>query len=265
VRDKLGNRFYYAHLSGYVPAVMGAAHGGRVPVTAGEVIGFVGNSGDAFTTPPHLHFEIHPHQLTYLGYDGAVDPTRYLDGWHHVGHVEAPSPVHPPDPAGAPGQEARYIWRELLVARGHSRKAPSLRERPRVVLPAHDGAVPRHHSTVAAASVAATVTPRRAPGTPFPLFLAVAAAAAALFGLTAVGLRKPVRRPELGASSAPLPRAPSAPVTGTALRPPVAGRPARSAVRYEGRSVPVPVLAAGSIAAVSVGVIAVRRKRMRRR
>jgi murein DD-endopeptidase MepM/ murein hydrolase activator NlpD len=272
VRDKLGNRFYYAHLSGYVPAVMGAAHGGRVPVAAGEVIGFVGNSGDAFTTSPHLHFEIHPHQLTYLGYDGAVDPTRYLDGWRHVGHVEAPSPVHPPDPAGAPGQEARYIWRELLVARGRSHKAPSPRERPRVVLPAHDGAVPRHHSTVAAASAAATVMPRRAGGTPFLLILAVAVAAAGLLGFTAVGLRKPVRRTvsadvsaAVVVAGAPPPRAQANPVAPPVVRPPLAGRPAASAVRYEGRGVPVPVLAAGSIAAVSVGVIAVRRKRMRRR
>jgi hypothetical protein len=133
------------------------------------------------------------------------------------------------------------------------------------VLPAHDGAVHGRRSRVAAISAAATVMPRRAGGTPFPLVLAVAAAAAALFGLTAVGLRKPVRRPALGVSPAPLPRVPSAPVTGTALRPPVTRGPAQSAVRYEGRSVPVPVLAAGSIAAVSVGVIAVRRKRMRRR
>ena len=44
------------------------------------MIGFVGNSGDAQTTPPHLHFEIHPVGLLGLGYDGVINPYRYLLG-----------------------------------------------------------------------------------------------------------------------------------------------------------------------------------------
>lgn len=52
-----GNRYYYAHLAGFVPNVEGAQ------VTAGQVIGFVGNSGNAISTPPHLHFEVRVPQL----------------------------------------------------------------------------------------------------------------------------------------------------------------------------------------------------------
>jgi murein DD-endopeptidase MepM/ murein hydrolase activator NlpD len=76
LRDRAGNEFYYAHLDRYA---RGARDGASV--NAGEVIAFVGNSGDAETTPPHLHFEIHPASLLGLGYDGAVDPTAYLRSW----------------------------------------------------------------------------------------------------------------------------------------------------------------------------------------
>ncbi|HEY8703827.1 MAG TPA: M23 family metallopeptidase [Gaiellaceae bacterium] len=82
LRDDQGNEFYYAHLSAYSPlAVNGAI------VQAGDVLGFVGNSGDAAGTPYHLHFEVHPVGLLGLGYDGAVDPTSYLLGWERLKDV----------------------------------------------------------------------------------------------------------------------------------------------------------------------------------
>ncbi|MFM8828020.1 MAG: choice-of-anchor P family protein [Actinomycetota bacterium] len=68
--DDAGNEFYYAHLSAYAP---GTADGVRV--RAGQVIAFLGNTGQAITTPPHLHFEIHP------GGGDSVNPYPYLVAW----------------------------------------------------------------------------------------------------------------------------------------------------------------------------------------
>jgi murein DD-endopeptidase MepM/ murein hydrolase activator NlpD len=48
-----GTYFFYAHLDSFAP---GIAIG--TPVTAGQVIGFVGSTGN--TNTPHLHFEVHP-------------------------------------------------------------------------------------------------------------------------------------------------------------------------------------------------------------
>lgn len=84
--DSQGNQFYYAHLSAFSIAAVNGAH-----VKAGQVVGFMGDTGDAEGTPVHLHFEVHPVSLLYLGYDGAVDPTPYLDAWKH--QQDLPFPV----------------------------------------------------------------------------------------------------------------------------------------------------------------------------
>jgi len=85
--DRDGNEYYYAHLERYAPA----AGDGR-EVAAGTLLGYVGTTGDAEGTPPHLHFEIHPAPLLHAGYDGAVDPTTYLRAWPRLARpVAAPA------------------------------------------------------------------------------------------------------------------------------------------------------------------------------
>lgn len=57
-------RYYYAHLDAF--------EGANRAVKAGEIVGYLGKTGNAASTPPHLHFEVHP--------DGgaAVDPFPFL-------------------------------------------------------------------------------------------------------------------------------------------------------------------------------------------
>jgi murein DD-endopeptidase MepM/ murein hydrolase activator NlpD len=59
--------FYYAHLNDFV-----APDGARV--SAGQLIGHNGNTGDASGGAPHVHFEIHPGS----GYGSTIDPNASL-------------------------------------------------------------------------------------------------------------------------------------------------------------------------------------------
>ena len=82
LRDAGGNEFYYAHLSAYSPLAIAGKR-----VKAGDVLGFVGDSGDADGGVPHLHFEIHPVDLIRFGYDGAVAPYPFLVAWRRADDV----------------------------------------------------------------------------------------------------------------------------------------------------------------------------------
>ena len=170
LRDRQGNQFYYAHLSAFSPL---AVDGNEVK--AGAVVGFVGNTGDAQTTPYHLHFEIHPVGLLPLGYDGVVNPMPYLlrlaaAGGRHLrrrprlgaaGALER-------DRAEAGGDPAR-LDRHLQRQRPRSRLAGPRADRPG--LPGRQrgsrcrlGARPRRRSTSSCSPAACTCsrpTPRR--------------------------------------------------------------------------------------------------------
>ena len=66
--------YYYAHLDGYAE---GLQEGKRVE--PGDVIGFVGSTGNADARTPHLHFaitELGPERLWWKG--KAVDPYPFL-------------------------------------------------------------------------------------------------------------------------------------------------------------------------------------------
>jgi murein DD-endopeptidase MepM/ murein hydrolase activator NlpD len=78
LETEAGDSFFYAHLSAFAPD---AVNGRKVK--AGTLLGFVGNTGDAEPTPPHVHFEIHP------GDKRAIDPHAVLKAWQERGIVPA--------------------------------------------------------------------------------------------------------------------------------------------------------------------------------
>jgi peptidoglycan LD-endopeptidase LytH len=73
--------YYGAHLS---------AHGAAGPVDAGSVIGFVGETGNAKGTPPHLHLEMHPGRGVGHPPD-PVNPTATVLSWCAASYQRAPT------------------------------------------------------------------------------------------------------------------------------------------------------------------------------
>lgn len=89
-----GSRTLYLHLNNDTPGsddgmgwgIADGIHKG-VRVEAGTIIGYVGDSGNAEGTQPHLHFEYHP------AGSGAVDPYQMLRAAPVLAEVGAPIPA----------------------------------------------------------------------------------------------------------------------------------------------------------------------------
>jgi murein DD-endopeptidase MepM/ murein hydrolase activator NlpD len=85
-----GTSYYYAHLAQYAPGMVAGT-----PVVAGTVVAFVGQTGNAIYSVPHLHFEVHPDS------GPAVDPYSLLRASYDQGSlpVVAPDVIRPTDPS----------------------------------------------------------------------------------------------------------------------------------------------------------------------
>jgi hypothetical protein len=67
--DGRGMDYLYAHLSSFAPGI-----GAGVEVRLGQVLGFVGNTGDAAGATPHLHFQAEPGGIP-------MPPKPLVDRW----------------------------------------------------------------------------------------------------------------------------------------------------------------------------------------
>lgn len=68
LQDVIGTQYYYAHLNGIAAGIRPGSQ-----LTTGQVIGTVGNSGDAASGAPYLYLEVHP------GGGAALDPFSDLN------------------------------------------------------------------------------------------------------------------------------------------------------------------------------------------
>jgi murein DD-endopeptidase MepM/ murein hydrolase activator NlpD len=148
LRDRHGNEFYYAHLSAFSQL---AVNGNQVE--AGDVLGFMGNTGDAEHTPYHLHFEIHPASLLHKGYDGVVNPYRYLVAWQRLSDVTITgvagwaAPIAPGASAPRPGA---ILLQVSDISRASGLEPASLRRAMREAAADSDGSLVGARSRFAA-------------------------------------------------------------------------------------------------------------------
>lgn len=105
VRQKDGTDFYMAHLAGFAGPTDGEA------VKVGDVVGYVGDSGNAKGGPPHVHFEIHPKGK------GAINPKPFLDLWITEALAAAPNLISTFEAGRPRAVVATGLTRQLGAAR----------------------------------------------------------------------------------------------------------------------------------------------------
>lgn len=92
-----GRIYYYAHLDEYAPGLKVGD-----PVTTRTVLGFVGTTGNAQGTPPHLHFGVYT-----FGFGNAINPLPLI----------ADRPVPTPAPTMTKTKPAENRQRSRMISR----------------------------------------------------------------------------------------------------------------------------------------------------
>jgi murein DD-endopeptidase MepM/ murein hydrolase activator NlpD len=90
LKDVDGTCYYYAHLVAFASGL----YENKI-VESGEVLGFVGTTGNAVGTPPHLHYEIHPQC------EGPTNPTPILNAVENANLEQYVAAVRPVFGGGA--------------------------------------------------------------------------------------------------------------------------------------------------------------------
>jgi murein DD-endopeptidase MepM/ murein hydrolase activator NlpD len=77
IQDAQGIQYFYAHLSAWAEPIN---VGDQVHV--GQVLGYMGHTGNAMYTPPHVHLEVQPGGVP-------VPPKPFVDRWVKIAELEA--------------------------------------------------------------------------------------------------------------------------------------------------------------------------------
>jgi murein DD-endopeptidase MepM/ murein hydrolase activator NlpD len=98
ITDAGNTQYFYAHLSGFASDI---AMGTQVRM--GQVVGYIGNTGNAARTSPHLHFEIQPNGIP-------VPPMPIVDGWLGLSEARAVALVAERNGGSLPDAETIREW-----------------------------------------------------------------------------------------------------------------------------------------------------------